>query len=254
MRSLTKMELICISPLLLNIQIYRSRATQVPSSIQGSIAYPLKDPMEARSLPWYDFHNLPFIIVHVHQKNEKHRQESKVDLRKIVRAIEWMSEIVEFQGMRRARNRLVSDGLCNFVPGNITRLKEQLGGIDDDEVFPQGIREITISEDSIKMSEPITKDLMKLWFKSHYPFAQAVVFAVRDELAAVDGEVGTPLFDIFWNSLTDYSLSYFQSKIITLQNNDDDTDEEINIYKEWIQAGTVITAHTLTSYAETKNI
>ena len=154
--------------------------------------------------------------------------------------------------MRRSRIRLVSDGLCNFVPGNIEKLKEQLGGVDDDEVFPEGVREITISEDSIKMSEPITKDLMKLWFKSNYPFAQAVVFAVRDELAAVDGEVGTPLFDVFWNSLNDYSLSYFQSKIISLQNIDDDTDEEINIYKEWIQAGTVVTAHTLTSYAETK--
>ena len=80
MKSLTKAELMCISPLLINIEIVRCRGTQVPFSQHGSIAFPLKTPMESGSLPWYDFHNLPLIIVYVHHVNEKYRKEAKVNL------------------------------------------------------------------------------------------------------------------------------------------------------------------------------
>ncbi len=253
MRTMTKAELMCISPLLLNIEILRSRGTQVPFSQHGSIAFPLKTPMEANTLPWYDFENLPLIIVYVHHINEKYRKEAKVNLSKIVRAIEWMEERIQYQGVNRSRNRLIDEGLCKFAPGNIAKLKEQLGGISDQPVVPVGMREITISEDVEKTSEPITKDLIKLWFQSHYLFAQAVIFAVRDELTNSDEPIDErSLFDVFWNRLNDFSLDFLKSKMSTLQKQVDHDDKEIKTYQDWIDAGTVVTAHTLAAYAENK--
>ena len=69
MMSLSRIEIMCISPLLINIVIMRCPGSGVPSSRHGTIAYPMQTPMQANPLPWYDFKNLPFIIVYRKEKN-----------------------------------------------------------------------------------------------------------------------------------------------------------------------------------------
>ena len=87
-----------------------------------------------------------------------------------------MTGRIEYQGINRSRNRLVDEGFCKFAPGNIEKLRHQLGEKSDEAVLPKGIREITISEEAEKTSEIITKELLKLLFHSHYLFAQELFF------------------------------------------------------------------------------
>ena len=253
MRSLTKAELMCISPLLLCVTIMRCRSTQIPFTKQGSIAYPLLTPMETKTLPWYDFKNLPIIVVYRDDPNEKYRSEAKVNLSNILRAKEYMETRIIHQGVGRTLNRIVSDCCVQFENENIVRLKDQLHGHTNESVIPQGIRELKITDDEEKMAQPLTKQLVRNWLKSDFKFGQAVLFSLYDELddAQKKDQTISP-FEEFWNALETFSSNSLKSKIDLLKK-DSDNDHEIRVYQGWLEDGTVVTAHTITEYAESKH-
>ena len=87
--TITQLEWMCITPLLLNITIVRCYGSQVPVRRNGTIAYPLKTPMRAKSLPWCNFKNLPYIIVYRDDKNIEESTAGKIDCNKILLGLEW---------------------------------------------------------------------------------------------------------------------------------------------------------------------
>ena len=245
MSKLTKIEKMVITPMLLNIMIYRCHGSGVPASHHGTIAYPLKSPMETNSLPWYDFENLPFIIVYRREKNEKYNMEAKIDLRKIEMAWQWMTKRIKFKGQDRSLNRLVDEFFIQFTGENMRKLKERLDG--HDVGVPRGLREHIVSEDAEKLTETISKDFLKTWLKSTLLFAQTVRSAFIQELDEENLAEKVDPYDLFWDKLEGYSMKYLQNKILN------STDRvEIDNYKKWIEEGTVVTILTLRKYTESK--
>ena len=251
MKSLTRAEIMVISPLLVNICIIRCRANQIPFSKHGSIAFPLKTPMQTRDLPWINFRNLPFIIIYATSSNEKYRHEAKINLKKIIIAKGWLEAKLKYQGHTRSRNRFIGEGEgCSmFTPENMKKLQEQLynnGNEPDDEyVIPRDLRQHELSEEEEKMSEPLNKDQVKIWLTCGYQFAQAVLLG----LYAGDNESAqTVYFETFWNDLYTFSSELLNKKLNTAKMNNDN--DAVKTYEEWISAGTFVTSHTLTEYAE----
>ena len=75
-------------------------------------------------------------------------------------------------------------------------------------MIPKGIRELQITEQADKVSEPVTKELVISWLKSDYLFAQELAFGLNDDL----GDNDKP-FQPFWTDLQTFSLKSLQSKI-----------------------------------------
>ena len=209
MRSLTKAELMVISPLHINIQIIRCRATQIPFSKHGSIAYPLKSPMETNELPWTDFRNLPFIVVYNEDCDANKSYEAKINLHNIVHARELMTENVQhplFDG-GRSRYRLISDGFCTFTNEQMDKLKKQLQNADNSYVVPSGIRQHQIDEYRLKLKQHVPKAQVENWLYSEYPLADAVFkgfFSGR--FSNFVSETIEFLFEEFWLSLKNFVL------------------------------------------------
>merc|ERR1712074_188269 len=52
----------------MQVIIMRLRTNNVAFSSHGVICYPLKSILQARSLPWYEFLELPFIVMKFQDK------------------------------------------------------------------------------------------------------------------------------------------------------------------------------------------
>lgn len=248
---LTRAEVMCISPLLLCISVLRCRATQIPFSKGGSIAYPLLNPMETKTLPWFDFKNMPIIIVYRDDPNEKYRSEAKVNLNNIIIVKEWMETLITYQGIQRTQNRLVGELFFQFDNDNFRKLKEQLNNESNKYVIPKGIRELKIAEEDEK--EPLTKELVSNWLKSNFHYGKAVLFGLYKDLSEeVKNDKSISPLDEFWTELEQFSYESLRSKIKMLQLSSNSS-PETQLYKEWIDAGTVVTADTIARYAESMN-
>ena len=248
---LTRAEVMCISPLLLCISVLRCRATQIPFSKGGSIAYPLLNPMETKTLPWFDFKNMPIIIVYRDDPNEKYRSEAKVNLNNIIIVKEWMETLITYQGIQRTQNRLVGELFFQFDNDNFRKLKEQLNNESNKYVIPKGIRELKIAEEDEK--EPLTKELVSNWLKSNFHYGKAVLFGLYNDLSEdVKNDKSISPLDEFWTELEEFSYELLKSKIKMLQLSSNKTNET-QLYQEWINAGTVVTADTIARYAENMN-
>ena len=92
--------------------------------------------------------------------------EAKIDLRKIQRAWDMMSEKITFRGQERCRNRLFDELFVQWSAENMNQLKKRLG--DQYAGVPNGLREHTITADAEKVTEPISKELVITWLKSHH--------------------------------------------------------------------------------------
>ena len=238
MMTLTKIEFMCITPLLISINIYRCNGSGVPASHGGTIAYPLKTPMEANSLPWCDFKNLPFIIVYRQETPEKYQWEAKIDLRKLRTAKEWMTKKVTYRGQIRSLNRLVDLGFMIFTEESFKKLQEEL----DEYQIPREIKRTTITEEEESITEPISKELFITWLKSEYHFAKAIHSAINEE--EVTEHVNC--IENFWKDLKDFSLSRLK---IIIQSSAVDS-PEVRKCQEWLKDGTYVTIKTLREYAE----
>ena len=88
--SLTLLEKIVLTPLLVSVTIMRLKTNNVYFSAHGVICYPLRKNSEARCLPWYDFENMPFVVVTFRDKLGA-AHEATVDMQNIRRAREFMT-------------------------------------------------------------------------------------------------------------------------------------------------------------------
>ena len=61
--SLTLLEKIVLTPLHVSVTVMRLKTNNIPFSPKGVIVYPLKRNSEARNLPWFEFEDMPFVVV-----------------------------------------------------------------------------------------------------------------------------------------------------------------------------------------------
>ena len=238
MESLNLMELMSITPLHVQISIYRCYASQQPVSRYGGIAYPLKTPMAAKSLPWDDFSNVPIIIVHRDEQNLRESTEMKIDLNKIFTAYQWWTRLIEVNNEVRTLNRLVDCGFAVWSETNWENLRKQL----DEHGVPSSLRTVEMTEEQEKLTEPISKELLQTWINSEFEFSQSVLDSLTEEFS----EAVNP-FDAFWISLKEFSFIYLQSQI------SDTSDAPMKQrYEEWIKNDTYVTIKTLREYCESK--
>ena len=217
MRSLTKAELMVISPLHINIQVIRCRATQIPFSKHGSIAYPLKSPMETKELPWIDFHNLPFIVVYNEGYNPKNNYEAKINLQNIVRARKLMEVKLDhplFEG-GRTRYRFIGLGFCTFSNTQMAKLQEELDIENNNcHVLPHGLRQHEICEYREKLNHNVPKAQVENWLNSHYPLADAVYTGcVSGKFHDFIDNNNKLIFEQFCSCLKKFIMQYLNTKI-----------------------------------------
>ena len=84
MESMTQAEKLVCTPVHMQTHIVRCRSNGVAFSKFGSICYPLKKIYQAKSLPWYEFEELPFVVMMFLDKLGNVR-EATVDMDKIRR-------------------------------------------------------------------------------------------------------------------------------------------------------------------------
>ena len=88
--TLTLAEKIVLTPVHLQVIIVRLRTNHVPHSSHGAICFPLQNISQARCLPWFEFHELPFVVTTFKDKLGM-IHEATIDMEKIRRAREFMT-------------------------------------------------------------------------------------------------------------------------------------------------------------------
>ena len=238
MRSLTKAELMVISPLHINIQVIRCRATQIPFSKHGSIAYPLKSPTETKELPWTDFRNLPFIVVYNEGYNPKNNYEAKINLQNIVRARKLMEEKLGhplFEG-GRTRYRLIGQGFCTFSNTQMAKLQDELDIENNNcHVTPHGLRQHEICEYQEKLNHNVPKAQVENWLNSHYPLADAVYTGCVSGKFPNLIDNNKLIFEQFWTCLRKFITQYLNTKTNDLLNQN--SKAQADVYKRQINLG-----------------
>lgn len=61
--TLTLAEKMVLTPVHMQVTIIRLRTNNIQFSCHGAICYPLRSILQARSLPWYEFHEIPFVVM-----------------------------------------------------------------------------------------------------------------------------------------------------------------------------------------------
>ena len=92
--SLTQAELMVISPVHVQVIMYRLRTNNLPFVKNGAICYPLKAVSQARCLPWHEFHHLPFVVM-TWEGKLGNVNEATIDMSKIVRFREFATRRME---------------------------------------------------------------------------------------------------------------------------------------------------------------
>ena len=112
MDSLTYLEKMVITPVHMQVIIMRLRTNNVAFSSHGVICYPLKSILQAKTLPWCEFNELPFIVMKFQNKLGNFN-EATVDIEKILKAKELLTRemICPVYGSSRPFNRF-----CNEIP------------------------------------------------------------------------------------------------------------------------------------------
>ena len=90
--TLTLAEKMVLTPVHMQVTIIRLRTNNIPFSCHGAICYPLRSILQARSLPWYEFHEIPFVVMTFKDKLGV-IHEATIDMEKIRRAQKYMTEI-----------------------------------------------------------------------------------------------------------------------------------------------------------------
>ena len=89
--TLTIAERSVLTPVLNQTIILRQKCNNIPFSRHGQICFPLKAPLEAQSLPWHQWNELPFIVM-TFQDKLGNAHEAMVDMNKIRKAIHYSQE------------------------------------------------------------------------------------------------------------------------------------------------------------------
>ena len=170
--TLTQAEQISLTPTHVQVRIVRLRTNSVPFSSHGTICYPLRTILQARCLPWYEFHELPFVIMPFNDKlGAVH--ESTIDMEKIRRAREFMTRKLKcpVYGTERHFYRFCKD--IPFDNENMRQLSEELEH-PSRRSHPKRLR--TLRQDDIhrRSEKCIGSQELLNWFESGYAYGKII--------------------------------------------------------------------------------
>ena len=174
MKSLTRAEKMVIRPVHVAVAVLRSRANNVPFSKHGSICYPLKRHVQAVRLPWYDFSQLPFIVVAQRRRDGSHL-EAMVNMDNIVRARHFMERRMpcKYNPERtRPYYRFVDEQWVPFSDENLQQLRDCLPD-SSGRCLPRGVRVLHVDDVHARVDKVLHFQFVN-WLESGFSMADTL--------------------------------------------------------------------------------
>ena len=170
--TLTIPEQMVLTPLLVYTSIFRLRSNNVPFSRYGQICYPLKKPIHASSLPWYQFDQLPFVVMTFQDKLGS-THETMVDMNKIRKAIEFMTRTKKcpVYGNERKYYRFADE--IPFTNDNMAQLSQSLQDPSRPS-HPKHLRTIDLGKIHDRVDKPMQIPEFKNWLTSGCQYGTAI--------------------------------------------------------------------------------
>ena len=142
------------------------RTNNIAFSSHGAICYPLKKITRVKTLPWYDFKNLPFVVMTYTDKFGS-AEEAMVDMATIARVRHFMSREKECPvfGTRRTYYRFSED-----IPFDIDNMGKLRDAPQDPSKpsYPKEMRKIYQAELHKRAARNVEQVKLENWLKSGY--------------------------------------------------------------------------------------
>ena len=162
-----------IRPVHVAVSVLRCRANNVPFSRHGSICYPMKRPVQAARLPWYDFVRLPFIIVAQRRRDGTH-SEAMVNMANIIKARVFMERRMpcRYNPQRtRPYYRFVDEQWVPFSNDNFARLQDRLP-TSDGPCLPNNVRVLHVDDVHSRADKVMHYNQFVNWLESGFSMAE----------------------------------------------------------------------------------
>ena len=199
-KTLTYAEKMVLTPLHMQVVILRLRSNNIPFSSHGAICYPLKKPSQAVHLPWYDFNEMPFIVMTYRNKlGTVH--EATVDMNKIRIAAEYMNRDMTCPIEDKPRKFY---RFCEEIPfsnENLQYLQQALENPDKPS-YPKSLRRLDQAQLHKRGDKPIQPPEFQNWLQSGFRIASMLWDSYK--LDCVKNEkIATP--EDFFNLIKHYA-------------------------------------------------
>ena len=182
-----------LTPVHLQHVILRHRVNNVPFSNYGEMAFPLKNPIEASSLPWYDFEQLGLVVMTFNDKlGQVH--EAMVDKKKILLAKHFMTQpkICPYTGQAIPFYKYCQSS--PFSNENIRQLNEALTNPNESS-YPIKLRTIDTIQVHKRINKPIQLAELQNWLESGYNMGTILFTAFKVEYIKMKSSIC--VFDLF---------------------------------------------------------
>ena len=179
--SLTLMEILVCSPIIVHMTILRSKASLIPVQRFGTIAYSMiTKPMDknwvAKSLPWsVPFEKFPVQIIR--KNGDQVLQQVRIDMSNIVRLKEYMTRVMEcpITHQQRPVYRFAADTFCPFSNEQMKKLSDSLNNEPGPrQGIPQNLREFTVEELNNRCQKKLTFNEFNHWLSQHEEIANQI--------------------------------------------------------------------------------
>ena len=229
-RSWTPAERMVLSPVHTVVTVLRSRANNVPFTKHGSICYPMKRPYQAVRLPWYDFAQMPFIVVVQHRRDGS-MDEVMVNMQTIVRARWYMERLRPCPynpEQVRHFNRLVDQQWMPFSDENMRRLQERLPETDR-PCLPRGLRVLEVDEVHARADKVLHLNQFINWLESGLEAAKTLWDSYTARVSG-DGENSREArMQDLWQVITQYARTHPSAEGDSSDENGSDEDDETSV-------------------------
>lgn len=168
----------------------------VSFSTFGAMCYPLKSPLQAKHLPWYDFQEMGLVIVTYNNKFG-HVEEAMVDMDKIRKARKIMTEqrICPFANENRSFYRFCDESNIPFSNENMLYLRNSLQNPDRPS-FPKNLRTVDTLQVHNRMYKTIQVQEFENWIESGYTISSIIFNAYKLQCLKMEHEdCESELFD-----------------------------------------------------------
>ena len=170
--TMTVAERAVLRPVQINTIILRRRCNNIPFSKNGQICYPLKKPLEAQSLPWYQFNHLPVVVMTFKDRLGR-VEEAMVDMEKIRKVVHYMTrkKICPYTKKERSYYKFADE--VHYTNENLARLSQALEDPSRSS-YPRNLR--TLDQDIIheRADKPIQLMEFHAWLSSGYEHGSGI--------------------------------------------------------------------------------
>ena len=170
--TLTEAEKMVLTPLHLQVCVLRLRVNNISFSSHGAICYPLKKPSLARALPWWEWAEIPFVVMTYKDKLGS-AHEATVDMDKIRKAIEFMNRDMPcpVYGTPRKYYRF-----CKDIPFSNENMRHLSNSLEDPSTrsYPKDVRTILVTEVHKRAKKPLALTKFENWLQSGYECATSI--------------------------------------------------------------------------------